>query len=568
MPINCRNIYDFFKEKEKFGKEARLYYKGNEKKTTDLGFFLTLLYFFSYLALLIIKLIRMLKKVDFKIYDSFEYIDQPPSIKLSNENFYGGFALEYPETYDPFIDETIYFPKAYFKNAKRSGDKWIWDVKEVKLERCNLSKFGPFFQDKFNKNALNNLYCFKEMNETLIGHFSYDNYSFFYIQFFPCINTTENNNHCKPTEVIDYYLTSTFICMEFEDVELTPQNNSYPVKPRNQDIYFTVGKKLFKEIHIFYQIVNIETDLGIIGIEELEKSKKQQFLKYHSTYQMSNLIEDDIYKTGEPFCDVTIKLHDQVRIQKRIYSKLLEVWGEVGGIMEVIELIIDILSFYTIDLLYDLSIVNNLFSSKNNINEILKNNTININEIQRKSNNFNRIGTRYEKKLKRTKTYKQEISIGIENIYNNSYIANIYSNRKNAYLSHKSNNYGKTQKIINYKIETKLENSNNTRDTKDPFYEAKNSVKKIKEQNIDKILINRALIYLCCCFVKQLKNTNIFLFNNGINFFIEKMDIFSLFKMKYVFDKKFKTYNKERKIPLKFYFLKNDNNSYISRIIF
>ena len=118
-------------------------------------------------------------------------------------------------------------------------------VPEININRkckCNISKFGKFYKDKFNTNALNNLYCFKEMNETLYGHFSYDNYSLFFIQFYPCINTTENNNHCKSPEIIDKYLKGkgTFICMEFEDVELTPHNYSYPVRTRNQDIYFTI----------------------------------------------------------------------------------------------------------------------------------------------------------------------------------------------------------------------------------------------------------------------------------------------------------------------------------------
>ena len=34
-------------------------------------------------------------------------MEKPPSIRLSKDNFYGGFALEHPITYDPFIDESI-----------------------------------------------------------------------------------------------------------------------------------------------------------------------------------------------------------------------------------------------------------------------------------------------------------------------------------------------------------------------------------------------------------------------------------------------------------------------------
>ena len=83
------------------------------------------------------------------------------------------------------------------------------------------------------------------------NYFTYDYYSFIYIQFFPCINSTENNNHCKTMEQIDFYLNNTFICFEMEDVELTPQNYTSPVRERNLDIYFTVGKKLFQEIQKF-----------------------------------------------------------------------------------------------------------------------------------------------------------------------------------------------------------------------------------------------------------------------------------------------------------------------------
>ena len=48
--------------------------------------------------------------------------------------------------------------------------------------------------------------------------------------------------------------------MEFQDIELTPEKYSIPVIPRNQDIYFKIGLKLFYEFHVFYQIVNVETD--------------------------------------------------------------------------------------------------------------------------------------------------------------------------------------------------------------------------------------------------------------------------------------------------------------------
>ena len=111
-------------------------------------------------------------------------------------------------------------------------------------------------------------------------HYSYDNYSLFFISFFPCINSTENNNHCKPLEVIDYYLKGTFISFQMQDIELTPQNYDFPYLATSKNIYYTISKKLFQEIHTFFQIVNVETNTDIIGFTDFLSFKSEKLLKY------------------------------------------------------------------------------------------------------------------------------------------------------------------------------------------------------------------------------------------------------------------------------------------------
>ena len=135
-------IWKFIQNKDMFGKEAQIYYKGEEKFTTLLGIIITFLYFLIYGGYFIYKLFKMLKKKDFYFYDTFEYNREPPSIELSADKFYVGFALEDPETYNSFIDETIYYPKAYYRAAIRNGGNFYWDKKELELERCNITKFG------------------------------------------------------------------------------------------------------------------------------------------------------------------------------------------------------------------------------------------------------------------------------------------------------------------------------------------------------------------------------------------------------------------------------------------
>ena len=182
------------------------------------------------------------------------------ALNLSNELFYLGFTIENPDTYDPIFDERIYYAKAFFKRAVREGINWDWEVKEIELERCNLKKFGSRYQELFAKKYIDLHYCFKDVDYILEGHFSYDLYSMLYVSLYPCVNTTENNNHCRPLEEIDYYLKGTFVTLQMQDILLTPNDYNSPTKGRTQDIYTTIGKKLFKELHIYFKITHIETD--------------------------------------------------------------------------------------------------------------------------------------------------------------------------------------------------------------------------------------------------------------------------------------------------------------------
>ena len=54
---------------------------------------------------------------------------------------------------------------------------------------------------------------------------------------------------------------------------------------------------------------------------------------------MTKLLDKDVYETGESFCDITLKLSDLVFYQKRTYPKLLDILGDVGGLMEIVNII-------------------------------------------------------------------------------------------------------------------------------------------------------------------------------------------------------------------------------------
>ena len=378
---------------------------------------------------------------------------------------------------------------------------------------------------------MKNYYCFKEMDFVLEGHFSYDLYSFIYIQFFPCVNTTEKQN-CKPLEKIDYYLKNTFLSFQLQDIELTPNDYKNPFRPKAVDIYTTIGKSLFKEIHAFFQVTEVQTDMDWFGFDEIQKIKTDQYIKYDEMYTMNNIIDNNIYETGESFCDFTIKLSENMRIEKRTYTKLITILGDVGGLMEVIFTIFRIISSFSVDILYEISLVNNLFnfdlnkkvvilkdkkSEKKNSNDL--NNRVDEPKIYDLTNNT---------KKTQNSIYNIDETVGTKSKLHNGTSSLVKDSRRKSRFKFKSNVFHFTHNI-NYIESTKkgiIKNNNQNNH---------NGVDKITSNGniISKIRITRARIYLCFCCARKRKKIHNYLLDEGMRIISEKVDIFNIFDKMY-----------------------------------
>ena len=528
---NCGLCFRFLKNIDIFDKNFNLYYKGKNKKSTIIGSIFTISYGIIYFSFFLYKILRMINKKDVTFYDTIAYLEEIPEIDVTNENFYGGFALEDPETYDNFIDETIYYPKAYYKIGKIQGNNWIWNIKEIELEKCQLEKFGTSYKEKFKNKKLNNLYCFKKVDDKLLGHFSYDYYSFFFIQFFPCKNTTDNSN-CQTREKMDYYLKSTFVSFQLQDIEITPLNFSHPVIGRDLDIYATVGKKLFQELHVLYQIVDIETDLDLLGFSDFQNVRTEKYLKYNSLIQMTNILENDLYETGESFCNITIKLTEKVLTEKRRYTKLIEVMRDVGGFMEVILSVFKIVSLFSTNILYEKSLVNCLFEFDIDRKNIIIHNKYQ-NKLTKKINLDKKISKRNEYELDYNILNNDVIATSKNNLNNNK-LKNYYENNLELdKINKRRSNLRPMRNNINRRnfIRRTINNINIIKNI--DIYNYKNKGEELDGTIINKIKINKCCIYFCFLCVRKRKNMENILLDEGMRIIIEKLDIINIFKSLY-----------------------------------
>ena len=205
-----------------YSKTIGFFYNDKEKLGTIFGFILTIIYILISLFLFIFYTISTNKKSNIKVHDSVLYQKEVPEMNINSDTFYFAFGVEnYLTGYTRFIDETIYYPKVFYVKKIKEGSifKEI-EEKPLAVERCISDKFGKDYQHLIVKEEINNSYCINNFNLTLSGNFKYDKLSYIKINIYPCVNTTENNNHCKSRNIIDSFLSRTFISLLVKDIGL------------------------------------------------------------------------------------------------------------------------------------------------------------------------------------------------------------------------------------------------------------------------------------------------------------------------------------------------------------
>ena len=291
-------------------------------------------------------------------YDSNIYSNTTPSININSKNINLAFGLEDPISSNQYIDPTIYYPEVlYIDRVKdENGDFKVIGKKELNYSRCSNNSFGENYKYVFGDIKINNSYCLEDFNLTLAGGYKYNRMSYIRIKIMQCSNRTTQMK-CKSKEIIDNYLTRGYLSILLKDIGLNPSNYSVPFLPTFQDLYTTIDKKIFREFVIKYGITEIQTDTGLF----YKSIDKKKYLKYVSHQESFYFRTDEEFERGEQISVIQIRLGDNIRIQKRSYTKIPEIFSLIGGYMKLLSIIFSLLSILTgLDL--EVKILNNLFN--------------------------------------------------------------------------------------------------------------------------------------------------------------------------------------------------------------
>jgi len=570
FPKESISLLDF----DIYSRRISFFYKNKEKIGSSLGIFLTISYVMISLSLFLFYLIRTVRKDEVTPSDSTIYPKTIPSIDINNNIFYLAFGLEHPTKFSRFIDETIYYPEVLYVQRNKEYGQFVKKEETIlNIERCDMTKFGGEYQNLFQKEEIYNSYCLKDFNLTLKGGFKFDKMSFIKINIYPCVNRTENNNHCKPQKEIDSYLTSGYFSILTKDIGLNPFNYSFPTLPLVQDIYTVIDKSFRTEFIIYFGITEIDTDTGLF----MTNIKKDTYLKYINNYHSIFLVEDDDYLSGKEILTAQIRLQDNIYFQKRSYAKMSQVFSTTGGYMQLISTFFAIISLLTKKISLEKKLLNSLFNfnikkkkiilcveyqkkldynttlnkgrdssfipyeAKKSIISHMRNRRRNSILILNKNDNNispaskNRI-SRDNQLLKNAQNYRNsQINESIKEIFQriskekeqNTNVNDNSINRSKVEMLNKEDNSNGNQinefldKKIEKKIPNKLSNFNLIKD-----------FKIIDKGNCATIHFNLFDYYCLRSFSK--KSTEIELFRFGINFYKSQMDIINFFNIMFL----------------------------------
>jgi len=323
-----------------YSKRIGLFYRDKDQISSNFGVCLTITYIFVSLGLFIFYTSQTIRRTNINVHDSKIYRKEATNINIDSNLFYFAFGVENPNTSTRFIDETIYYPKVtFFEKVKEGSTLKTVEEKVLDVERCKQEKFGEKYQSLLVQGELNDSYCINDINLTLVKGFKNDRISYIKIGIHACVNTTENNNHCKPKEVIDEHISGTFFSLLAKDISLDPSKYSDPIIPTMQDLHTTIDKNFFRDFVLFFGLTEIQTDVGLFN----ERIHKEIYMNFIKTTQAFYYRDEKFFYDGETMCEIQFRLGDDIRIQKRSFMKMTEVFAITGGYMQLISTLFKII---------------------------------------------------------------------------------------------------------------------------------------------------------------------------------------------------------------------------------
>lgn len=314
MPNNFfRGCIRSFGKIDYFPIPLAFFLKGSEKSSTIIG------KIFSYSALVFILYSfaksDLIKKTNPSYLKQDNQLSYRPDIWLTKENF--SIAIGIINNESKFLtDLTIFSLNLIVHDVKKPV------TQKFELKLCSSDNFTQNLDDFF-KLGLGEAFCLPELSLKLGGFWNEDHFNYFSFEVDKCMNSSKNNNHCKPLDEINAILSTSYFHFFFtnNNIDLASYGNQF-------SNYFAVYSqqidiKQIKIINVYLSPLEFHIDHGIY-FEDIKCF--ETFHQSDVVYDRNILNENDRTNFQVTFYANNVKTLVSISYQK-IQDLLAEVWG-------------------------------------------------------------------------------------------------------------------------------------------------------------------------------------------------------------------------------------------------
>ncbi|CAD8071187.1 unnamed protein product [Paramecium sonneborni] len=346
-----------------FGQLPSFTVLNKSRYTSNFGFIMSIIIGCLALYYLDSEIAPMIMKQKPSIYQSEIKVIETEAQSLTNSNFTLAVSIA-----SQFSHPTQGINKYYTLNIsqcvrqrikdERTGNLTVsLDCQEIPIETCNMSHFTTELQKQyFSTIRLGTVQCIKKdylENNPLIlqGQFNARTYKYLFITFSACQNSTEFQE-CAPQEEINKILEAGQYNVYKSDYLTQLEHSGQPYEQIITNEFTTFSLSTSKTIVHSYRIMQTQTDQGLIMEDDYTNSNLQQ-----SEWREIS----DFYNHQYLVCHY-IKLDFKQTNIKRNYIKLQTILAKIGGILQILTLIVGIFLKPIIDNLMKFEIVSQLYS--------------------------------------------------------------------------------------------------------------------------------------------------------------------------------------------------------------
>jgi hypothetical protein len=262
------------------------------------------------------------------------YSTTSPQISFTQNNSLFAFSY-YDENSSLFNDPSYLYQEIFLQTFKIdiNGEKLL-EIKPLTFKKCQeilgYDNLGINKQlDEISHLKLNSSLCLELKNETTLGSHSsslYYNNEYYFSNILYSIKKCKKDSSikiCKSEKELNEKLRGAHLEFLFIDNFFDLKNSINPTNSYLKSLIFYVDMKNTKIVEIFFKIINIASDIGWI-FEEVESIKKFAY-DYHQQQNIEESNQSEIIK-------LIINTSNNSLLYSRVYLKLQEIVGNIGGI--------------------------------------------------------------------------------------------------------------------------------------------------------------------------------------------------------------------------------------------